>query len=90
MIRGSNPNRGNIFYLLQNVNTGSGADPASNSVGPFLGIKRPGRDVDYLPSVEVKNGWSCTCPPIYLHGADRDICNVFDCPSATQKRETGK
>jgi len=37
----------------------------------FLGVKRPGREVDHSPpsSAEVKNAWNYTStPPIRLHG----------------------
>jgi hypothetical protein len=42
--------------------------------GSFPGIKWPGRDVEYsLPSsAEVKNGWSYSSAPVYIHGAYRD------------------
>jgi hypothetical protein len=31
-------------------------------------------------SVEIKNEWSCnSAPPMYLHGADRDNCTIFNC-----------
>jgi hypothetical protein len=42
--------------------------------GAFLGIKRPGREVDHSsPSrAEVKNEWSYTSTfPIHFHGVDR-------------------
>jgi hypothetical protein len=34
----------------------------------FLGVKRPGREVDHSPpcSAEVKNAWSYTFTPIHL------------------------
>jgi len=55
--------------FLQNVQTGAGAHPASYSMGTgssFLGLKRPGLEVNHspLPNVEVMNEWSCTanCP----------------------------
>jgi hypothetical protein len=38
--------------------------------GPFLGVKRPGREADHsLPSnADVKNAWSYTStPPVRLH-----------------------
>jgi hypothetical protein len=63
-----------IYSLLHHVQTGSGAHPASYSVGTggsFLGINRPGREADHSspPSAEVKNSWCYTStPPIRLHG----------------------
>jgi hypothetical protein len=66
-----------IFSLLQNVQNGSGAHPASCSVGAVvisLGIKRLGREVDHLfpSSDEVKNEWSYTSTslPQYPQGVD--------------------
>ena len=41
----------------------------------FLGVKRPGREVDQSPpiSAEFKNEWSCTfAPPLLLRGRHRD------------------
>jgi hypothetical protein len=67
------------FYLLKNVQTGYGAQPASSSMSTglffFLGVKRPGHEFDHIPpsAAEVKNEWSYTsAPPVYLHGVDRD------------------
>jgi len=56
------------FYLLQSVQTASGAYPASCSVGTsesFLGVKWPEREGDCTPpaSAQVKNGWNCTPLP---------------------------
>jgi hypothetical protein len=64
--RGSIPGTAR-FFLLHSVQTGSGAHPASNSVGTggsYLGVKRPGREADHSPSssVEVKNGGAI--PPL--------------------------
>jgi hypothetical protein len=59
--RGSIPDRQRIFSFSLCVRTGSGAHPASctmGTVGPFPGGKgRPGRDADHSPpsSAEVKN-----------------------------------
>jgi hypothetical protein len=66
------------FYLLQNIQTGSGAYTAfcSAVTGSFSpGVKRPRREVNHSPpySVQVKNEWSYTFDlPIRLHGVDRD------------------
>jgi hypothetical protein len=55
------------FSVLHSVQTGSGAYPASYTMGTggtvLLGIKWPGRDANHSPpsSVEVKNGG------LYLH-----------------------
>jgi hypothetical protein len=56
--RGSNLGRGKSF--VHNVQTGSGAHPASYQ----MGIKRPGREADHSPpsSAEVKNGGAL--PPL--------------------------
>jgi hypothetical protein len=62
------------FSLHRRVQTGSGAHPASYSVGTtsyFPGVKRPGRKAENsLPSsAEVKNVWSYVFTlPIRLHG----------------------
>jgi hypothetical protein len=47
--------RGNKYFFLKNFQTASGAPP-SGCRGPS-----PGREAS--PSPEVKNEWSCTCPP---------------------------
>jgi hypothetical protein len=65
------------FSLFQNVETDSGAHPASfNRYGAsFPGIKWPRRAVTHLlqSSAEVENKWSFTfTPPIRLHGVDKD------------------
>jgi hypothetical protein len=56
-IRGSNPGRENRLFVLQNVQTGSGFNPPSSSLGFFPKLEGPGRDVHRSPptSVEVKN-----------------------------------
>jgi hypothetical protein len=62
--------RTRYFPLLQNVQAGCGAHPASCSVGTefFRGVKRPGRDIDHSPptSAEIKNGCSTPCTPLYV------------------------
>jgi len=48
--------------------------------GSFLGLKRPGSDVDHSPasSAEVKNAWICiSTPPLCHHGVDRDNFTLF-------------
>jgi hypothetical protein len=72
--------KGKKFSLLLNVRTGSEGQPAFHSIG--LGVvspkvKRPGREVDHSPplnvSNEVKNEWTYkVIHPIRLHGMDRD------------------
>lgn len=39
---------------------------------PFLGVKRPGREMNHSPtsSAEGKNGWSYTFTPVCLCGVD--------------------
>jgi hypothetical protein len=52
------------FSLLRNVQTGSGAQPASYSVG--IGVKRPGRDVDHSPpNAEVRMRGAMLLLPLY-------------------------
>jgi hypothetical protein len=65
--RGWIPGRGKRFFLLRNVQTGSGAQPASYTRAPGApssGIRRLGREADRSspPSVEVKNGGAI--PPL--------------------------
>ena len=61
------------LYLFRNVPTGSGAHPASNSIGICFytqGAKRPWREADHSTpsSPEVKNEWSYTSAhPLCLH-----------------------
>jgi hypothetical protein len=55
--------------LLQSVQTGSGAHPASYPIGTgdsFPGVKRPGREADYsLPTrADVKTTWIYTSTPL--------------------------
>jgi hypothetical protein len=57
-----------LIFGLYRVQTGSGAHPASYSMGtggPSLGVKRQGREVDHslASSAEVKNGWSYASTP---------------------------
>jgi hypothetical protein len=62
------------FSLHHRVQTGSGAHPATYSLGTrdsSLGIKLPGRETDHSSpsSAKVKNAWSYTStPPVRLHG----------------------
>jgi hypothetical protein len=56
-------------YRLQRIQTGSGAHPASCSMGikPFFpGVKRPEREADHSHpfSAEVKDEWSYTSAPL--------------------------
>jgi hypothetical protein len=63
--------QGQNFSLLHNVQTGSGARPASypmDTGGDFPGrVKRPGREADHWPpsSSEVKNGGAIPPSPPY-------------------------
>jgi hypothetical protein len=64
---------GGIFFLLQNVQMGSGARPSflSNRYGDyFQGVSRLGRGPDHSPpsNAEVKNGGAIPPFTIYLHG----------------------
>jgi hypothetical protein len=61
---------GQEFSLLHVVQTGSGAHPASYSMGTggsFPGVKRQGREADHSPPtiVEVKKIWIYTSTPPY-------------------------
>jgi hypothetical protein len=94
----------NNWSLLQNVQTCSGAHPASYSLGTgvlLLGINQPQHEANHSPpsSLEVKNEWSCTsASPICLYGIHRDnitfhiwIVNKFNSLNyyaATFKSET--
>ena len=78
MVWGLNPGKGKKFSLLQNAQTGSGAQPSYYTEGTeffFTKVKQPRCEVDHSPpsSAEVKNGWSCTStPPICLHGVEKE------------------
>jgi hypothetical protein len=66
--------------LHHRVQTGSGAHPASYSMGNralFLWVKRPEREADHSPpsSAEVNNAWSYTSTPQYASVA---WCSVTD------------
>jgi len=55
------PKRLRDFVLLRSVQAGSGAHPSRRVLRTSsLGVKRPGREVDYShpPCAEVKNVWS--------------------------------
>jgi hypothetical protein len=76
------------FSLLLNVQTDSGAHPASYSMGTgdlYSEVKRSGHEVDKLPptNAEVKNAWSYTSTSgICLYGVHRvnsffHLYNVF-------------
>jgi hypothetical protein len=67
------PAGGGNFSLLNRVQNGSGAHPASYPMGTrssFLGVKRPGREADNSPPSSAEaNEWIYTStPPIRLHG----------------------
>jgi hypothetical protein len=53
------------FSLFHRVQTGSGAQAASFTIG--TGLKQPGREVDHSPpSSKVKNTWRYTSTPQYV------------------------
>jgi hypothetical protein len=55
--------------LFHNVQTGSGAHPASypTSTGDlFPGVKRLGREADHSSNAEIKNEWSYTFTSLYV------------------------
>jgi hypothetical protein len=67
----------NVFSLLQHIQAGRRAHPASYSIDSGFSsvLKRPRRDVNHPSSstAEIKNEWSYTStPPIWLHGVNRD------------------
>ena len=66
------------YSLLQNVQPGCGAHPASYSLP---GVNRPGREVDHSScSDEAKNDWSSASaspPPICLYGVARNSFTSF-------------
>jgi hypothetical protein len=78
MVQGLNSARDKNFSFLQNIQTGSGAHPASNSMGNIVYSpkgKVASCEVDRSPpsSAEVMSEWSYTsAPPLCLHGVDRD------------------
>jgi len=61
-VRGSNPDNDKWFVSSEK----HGAPQFSGYHGSFLGVKRPGRDVDHSPpsSAELKNIWSYTSIPL--------------------------
>jgi hypothetical protein len=65
------PDRVKRFSLLHSVKTGSGAHPASCTVGAVafcLGVKLPRREADHSPpsSAKFKNGGAITPLPMSL------------------------
>lgn len=70
--------RGKRLVFSRTVQTGSEARPpilCNGYRGYFLGVKRPGREVDlsHSYSAEVKNEWRhASAPPICLQGVGRD------------------
>jgi hypothetical protein len=66
------------FSLLRNVQTVSGANSTSYSMGTFL--KRPRPEVDYSPpySAKFKNEWiNTSAPSTSLKGVDRDRIQLY-------------
>jgi hypothetical protein len=62
---------GQEFSLLHIVQTGSGVNPTSytmGTVGSFPGVKRPGRETDHSSptSAKVKKVWIYTSTPPYV------------------------
>jgi hypothetical protein len=77
VILNSIPGRGKDFFFPYNVQTGSGAHPASCSMGnggSSSRTKRPGRESEHSPTfkAEINNEWSHTStPPIRPHSEHR-------------------
>ena len=75
---GFNPGRGKTFSVLQTHPDHLWGPPSLLFNGYrffFLGVSRPGCDVDHSPlsSCQVTNEWSCTsAPPAYLRGVHRN------------------
>ena len=71
--------------LFQNIQTGSGAHPASYSMGtgvPSLVVKQSGSENDHLlpSSANIKNVWSYTSTPnIGIHGMYWKKFSFFTC-----------
>jgi hypothetical protein len=71
------------FPFLQNVQTGSGAHPASYSMstwGSCSGCEAEGHEAAHSPPsrAEVKNKWSYTCTPhTCLHSVHEDNCTFY-------------
>jgi hypothetical protein len=78
MVSGFKSRRSKKNFLSSKLPQNSEAHPITHSMGTGVlprGIKRPGREVDHLPSssTEVKNEWSyASTPPLRLHDAGRD------------------
>jgi hypothetical protein len=75
MIWDLSPAYGKEFFLRQDVRMSLGAVPFP--IKWVMGAKWPGCEIDHLPpsSVEVKNEWSYTSPPVIclcLHGMNRN------------------
>jgi hypothetical protein len=71
------PGRSKLFSLLYNVQTGSGTNPVSYTMGTggcFLMGEVGGSEADHSPpsSAEVKNGGALSSLPIRLHGVVLD------------------
>ena len=72
------------WTFSKNIHSGSGAHPASHSVGkvvPFPLAEWLGCDVDCPPpsSAKVKSKWSHTCSPICLHCMDVKFTLTSSC-----------
>jgi len=81
-VRGSNPDRGKVFFSrLQNVRTGSDPPHCLLLKGypvSLSGVKRPRSETGHRTpsSAEPKNEWNCTfSPPVCLSGLDGE--NVY-------------
>jgi hypothetical protein len=74
MIRGSNPSRGKRFFFSPRCPDRPPSLLFNGYWGSLPGVKRPRREVYHLPlsSAKVKNEWSSTGTPIWLHGMGRD------------------
>jgi len=72
-----------IWFFIFGTQIGSGAHPASYSMGRGVlsrGAKHPGCDFDHSPpcSYEVKNEWRyISSPPMRFHGVGREKLNFL-------------
>jgi len=74
-----NPGRGKTFSLLQDMQTGSGAHPASYSMGTTRVLSQGPSSWGVKLTTQVKNKWShIYTPPIHLHCMDRENIIIID------------
>jgi len=84
------------FPLFQNIQIGSGANPASHSMDTGIfprAVKRSGRNVDISPksTAEVKKKWGCNSTPLYKpsRSEHRKLIFTFIADNTTVSRKSG-